>query len=131
MNTAIRTPLINALVDSISNGFSHDRLGSTASGPASPAATLTSATTENRTSVTISAPSRPTCVRADSSMPITQIVVMTAIQTTPTSVTANVESAALCQPTSRNEYSPAIWARFAITITSATTIAQPPSQPVD
>jgi hypothetical protein len=64
-------------------------------------------------------------------MPITQIAVMTAIQITPTSVTAAVESAALCQPTSRNEYRPAICARLAITITSATTIAQPPSQPVD
>ena len=51
----------------------------------------------------ISAPSSPTCVRADSSMPITQIVVMTAIQTTPTAVTANTDSAALSQPTSRNE----------------------------
>ncbi len=103
MNTAISTPLISALVESIANGFSHERLGSTDSGPASPLATLTSATTENSTSVMISAPSSPTCVRADSSMPITQIVVMTAIHTTPTSVTANTESAALCQPTSRNE----------------------------
>ena len=70
-------------------------------------------------------------MRADSSMPITQIVVMIAIQTTPTAVTAKVESAALCQPTSRNEYRPAICARFAITMTSATMIAQPPSQPAD
>src|SRR3954454_1644537 len=131
MNTAISTPLINALVESIAKGFSHDRLGSTESGPASPVATLISATTENSTSVMISAPRRPTWVRADSSMPMTQIVVMTAIHTTPTVVTANVESAALCQPTSRNEYSPAICARFAITMTSATTIAQPPSHPAD
>src|SRR4051794_31230622 len=131
MNTAMSTPLISALVESIWNGLSQPKLGSTACGPASPDATLTSATIENSTSVMISAPSRPTCVRADSSMPITQIAVMIAIQTTPTSVTANVESAALCQPTSRNEYRPAICARLAITITSATTIAQPPSQPTD
>src|SRR3954468_13329515 len=103
MNTAISTPLISALNEPIWNGLSQPRLGSTACGPALPDATLTSATIENSTSVTISAPSRPTCVRADSSIPITQIVVMIAIQTTPTSVTANVESAALCQPTSRNE----------------------------
>jgi hypothetical protein len=62
-----------------------------------------SATSANAASVTISAPSRPTCVRADSSMPITQIAVMIAIQTTPTAVTANVESAALSHSTSRNE----------------------------
>ena len=68
-------------------------------------------------------------MRAESSMPITQIAVMTAIQITPTSVTANVDAAAASQPTSRNEYRPAIWARFAITITSATMIAQPPIQP--
>ena len=77
----------------------------------------------------ISAPSRPTWVRAESSIPITQIAVITAIQITPTNVTANVDAAAESQPTSRNEYRPAIWARFAITITSATTIAHPPIQP--
>ncbi len=62
-------------------------------------------------------------------MPMTQIAVITAIQMTPTSVTANVESAALCQSKSRNVYRPAIWARLAITITSATMIAQPVIQP--
>src|SRR6476659_6803660 len=129
MNTAMSTPLTTALNESIWNGFTHAKLGSTACGPAVPAATLTSATTENATSVMSSALSNPTCVRAESSMPITQIAVMIAIQTTPTAVTAAVESAALCQPTSRNEYSPAICARFAITMTSATTIAQPPIQP--
>src|ERR1044072_8720318 len=131
MNTAISTPLISALNESTWNGLSHDRLGSTECGPASPDATLTRATIENSTSVMISAPSRPTCVRADNSMPMTQIVVMIAIQMTPTAVTANVESAPPRKPTSRNEYTPAICARFAITMTSATTIAQPPSQPAD
>ena len=56
----------------------------------------------NSASVITSAPSSPTCVRADSSMPITQIAVITAIQITPTKVTAKVESAALCQSKSRN-----------------------------
>src|SRR4029078_9647672 len=112
MNTARGTPLISWLVESTANGFSHDSDGSTEWGPAAPVATLTSATTENSTSVTISALSSPTCVRADSSMPMTQIVVMIAIQITPTSVTANVESAALCQPTSTNEHTPAISAEF-------------------
>src|SRR3954452_23272938 len=101
MNTAISTPLTSAEKLPISSGLIQERLGSTALGPALPVATATRATTANTTRVTISAPSRPTCVRADSSMPITQIVVMTAIQTTPTAVTAAVESAALCQPTSR------------------------------
>ena len=68
-------------------------------------------------------------MRADSSMPITQIAVMIAIQTTPTAVTATVESAADCQPKSRKLYRPAICARLAITMMSATMIAQPPIQP--
>ena len=54
---------------------------------------------------------------------------MIAIHTTPTAVTAAVESAADCQSTSRKLYSPAICARLAMTMTSATMIAQPPSQP--
>jgi hypothetical protein len=101
MNTAISTPLTIAETLSISNGLIHERLGSTALSPALPVATATSATTANTTSVMISALSRPTCVRAESSIPITQIAVMTAIHTTPTAVTARVESAAPCQPTSR------------------------------
>ena len=43
-------------------------------------------------------------------------------------VTASVDGAST--PNSRNEYRPAIWARLAITIRSATMIAQPPIQPV-
>src|SRR3954451_11446105 len=101
MNTAISTPLTIAEKLSISNGLIQERLGSPAFSPALPVATATSATTEKITSVMISALSRQTCVRAESSIPITQIAVMIAIQTTPTMVTAVVESAALCQPTSR------------------------------
>ena len=41
-------------------------------------------------------------MRADSSMPMTQIAVMITIHTMPTMVTAVVESAAVCQPKSRN-----------------------------
>jgi hypothetical protein len=103
MNTAMSTPETSASKESMANGLSQPRLGSTAFGPASPAAIFTKATIANRASVISSAPSRPTCVRADSSMPITQIVVMIAIHITPTAVTATVESAALCQSTSRNE----------------------------
>src|SRR4051812_41178826 len=54
---------------------------------------------------------------------------MTAIQITPMNVTQKVLAAAPSAPTSRNEYSPAICARFAITTMSAMMIAQPPSQP--
>ena len=103
MNTAMSTPATSASKLSTANGLSHAMLGSTDSGPASPAATLISATTAKAASVRISAPRRPTCVRAESSMPITQIAVMIAIHTTPTDVTANVDAAALSQPTSRNE----------------------------
>ena len=49
----------------------------------------------------ISAPSRPTWVRAESSIPITTIEVIRAIQMTPTRVTATVEAAADSQPTRR------------------------------
>ena len=66
-------------------------------------ATLTSATAANSARVRISAVSSHFCVVAFSSMPITQIHVMIAIQTTPTSVTAQLVSAADCQPKSRNE----------------------------
>jgi hypothetical protein len=103
MNTATSTPATSASNESISSGFNQLKLKSTASAPASPLATLTSAKIANSSSVISSALSRPTCVRAESSMPITQIAVMIAIQTTPTSVTASVEAAAESQPTSRNE----------------------------
>jgi len=51
----------------------------------------------------ISAVSSHFCVAALSSMPMTQIHVMTPIHTTPTNVTAQLVSAADCQPKSRNE----------------------------
>ena len=69
MNTATRSPATNPSVESIANGENQPRSGLTEPSGASPVATLASATTANRTSVRISAPSRPTCVRADSSMP--------------------------------------------------------------
>ena len=65
--------------------------------------------------------------RALTSTPMTRTAVMIAIQTTPTAVTASVEGAST--PNSRKEYSPAIWARLAITIRSATMIARPPASP--
>ena len=51
----------------------------------------------NSARVKISAASRPTWVRAESSIPITTIEVMMMIQTTPTAVTAKVDSAAAVQ----------------------------------
>jgi hypothetical protein len=69
MNTDSSTPSTNALLLSTANGLIHERLGSTELGPAWPEATLTSATTEKMASVMSSAPSRPTCVRAESSIP--------------------------------------------------------------
>ena len=51
----------------------------------------------------ISAASSPIWVRAESSIPIRTIAVMSAIQTTPTTVTAKVEAAAESQPTRRKE----------------------------
>src|SRR5262245_13019065 len=103
MNTASSIPPTNGPGDAenglifpsgMSNGFSHDSAGWMASGPASPPYTLINATTENTTNVRISAPSSPTWVRADNSIPITQITVITAIQITPTTVTAKVDGSA-------------------------------------
>ena len=61
---------------------------------------MTSATTEKRARVKISAASNPTWVRAESSIPITTIAVMIAIQITPTVVTARVDSARVSRPKS-------------------------------
>ena len=66
-------------------------------------ATFANATTANSARVRISAVSSHFCVVALSSMPMTQIQVMIAIHATPTSVTAQLVSAAACQPKSRNE----------------------------
>ncbi len=52
---------------------------------------------------------------------------MITIQAMPTTVTQNVGG--LWLPNSWNEYCPATWDRFAITMTSAAMIPQPPIQP--
>ena len=57
MNTATSTPLMSAVVESISNGLSHDSDGSIES-EKSPAYTRTRATIANSARVAISAPSR-------------------------------------------------------------------------
>src|SRR3954471_13194091 len=127
MNTASRTPETSASVESIAKGENQDSCGLTEPDGASPAQTRTRATTAKSASATISAVRSQRCVRALSSMPITQMYVMTAIQTTPITVTAKVDGSST--PNRRNEYRPAIWARFAMTMMSATTIAQPETQP--
>ncbi len=63
---------------------------------------MTIATTANSASVATSAVSSHCCVLALSSMPMTQIHVMIAIQITPTIVTAHIVEAAASQPNSRN-----------------------------
>src|SRR3954470_6381733 len=125
MKIATSRPDVIAPTEPTANGENQESAGVAAP---SPNPTRTSATTANAASVTISAASSQRCVRALTSTPITQTPVMIAIQTTPTAVTAIVDGASI--PASRNEYRPAIWARLAITIRSATMIAQPPSQPV-
>ena len=69
MNTATNNPSRTPSSELIANGLNQLSSGVTEPAPASPAATLTKATTANSASVRISAPSSPTCVRADSSMP--------------------------------------------------------------
>ena len=51
------------------------------------------------------------------------------IQMTPATVDHNVLSARSEAPNKVNEYEPAIWARLAITITSAAMMPQPPIHP--
>ncbi len=80
--------------------MNQERLGSIEASGALPEKTLTRATIANSARVTISAPSRPTWVRAESSIPITTIEVISAIQTTPSAVTATVDSARLFSPKS-------------------------------
>src|ERR1700710_2223102 len=84
-------------------GLIQERLGGTEPEGALPGETLIRATSENSTRVKISAASRPTWVRAESSIPITTIAVMITIQITPTAVTATVDSARLSRPKSSNE----------------------------
>src|SRR4051812_1740642 len=102
MKTASRTPEVSALVESIANGENHESSGLIEPAGAVPAHTRVRATTAKMPSVTTSAVSSHCCVLALSSMPMTQIHVMIAIQTTPMIVTAHIVSAADCQPNSRN-----------------------------
>src|SRR5919112_1901970 len=108
MKTASSTPDTSAPDESIANGENHESSGELDPGGPAPAHTRTSSTTAKIASVTISAVSSQRCVRAFSSMPFTQMYVITAIHTTPTAVTATVEGSSI--PNSRNEYSPAICA---------------------
>src|SRR5919201_5733507 len=127
MNTPMSRPEVSAPTESIANGENHDSDGSADPEGPSPVHTRTSATTAKADRVAISDVSSQRCVRALTSMPITQITVITAIQATPTAVTAATDGSST--PSSRNVYSPAICARLAITMRSATMMAQPPIQP--
>src|SRR3954454_1706786 len=89
MNTARSTPLISALSDTPEKGENQLRSTWLEAAGAEPPYTLISATTAKIISVMNSAPSRNCWVRADNSIPRQQIHVITAIQTTPTSVTSN------------------------------------------
>src|SRR5512138_3589796 len=82
-------------------GLSHEKLNGT-SVSTLVVATLTNATTENSASVSTSAVSSHRCVRALSSMPMTQIHVIRTIQRTPMIDTAHAVEAALVMPNSRN-----------------------------
>src|ERR1700761_680691 len=102
MNTASSIPA--EISEGLSaNGLIQEKLGSIEFGPALPEITLIRATTEKRAKVKISAASRPTWVRAESSIPRSTIQVISTIQATPTAVTAAVDSAAAVQPKSSNE----------------------------
>ncbi len=72
----------------MANGLSHDNDGVIDPVLLNPVYTSKSATAAKTASVTISMPSKRNCVHAESSIPTTQMVVRTAIQMTPTNVTA-------------------------------------------
>ncbi len=69
-------------------------------------------------------------MRAESSIPMTQIAVMMMIQITPRKPTQKRLLARPLAPNSRKVYWPAIWARLGMTTRSVTRIPQPAIQPV-
>jgi hypothetical protein len=82
------------------NGLNHDSDGWMASAPAWPEYTLTSAVTAKIARISSSRLSRMTWVRADSSMPIQAISVISRIHTQPTKVTQKVLAARSSAPKS-------------------------------
>ena len=127
MKMPISSPAVSAPIDPTANGLNHDSDGWIDPRIPWPVKTRPSATTAKTARVAISAVSSQRCVRALTSMPITQMKVITAIQAIPIAVTATTDG---CEtPNRRNVYSPAICARLAMTMTSATMIAQPPIHP--
>ncbi len=97
-----------------------------------PPYTLASATIEKMTRITSSAPNRATCVRAESSIPMKQMAVITTIQMTPTKVTQNPPGllAIPWAPNSEKVYCPAIELKLGMTTRSVTRIPQPAIHPV-
>src|SRR3954447_4249099 len=93
MNSPSRTPSARAEKDEMWNGLIQSKLG-VAAPP------LISATTANAPRIAISAPSSHLCVAALSSMPITQIHVISTIHRQRAAVTAQVVFAADSQPNS-------------------------------
>src|SRR5689334_10452629 len=102
MNTASRKPADSVEnVNPPPNGLNHDSDGWIARSPALLPYTATNATTAKIARISNSRPSRITWVRADSSIPIQAISVITRIQMEPTIVTA-VWLLDRCEPNSEN-----------------------------
>ena len=98
MKTPIRSPLTSAPELSIANGDSHDRAGSIDPSGADPEATLTSATPANSSRASTWAKIITFCTRAESSVPSTQIKVISAMITTAIAVTVGFDAAAESSP---------------------------------
>ena len=92
---------MRAAPDSISNGFSQESEGSIESAGASFARTRAMAQPANKSRAPIWATIITFCTRADSSVPITQIAVITMMIATARPMTAAFDSAAESQPKSR------------------------------
>ena len=92
MNTPVSTPRVSAFALLISKGLNQDSDGSIAPADASPAATRTIATIPNSSSAATWAKISTRWKCADSSVPITQIAVITRMIAIANIVTATFES---------------------------------------
>jgi len=100
MKTPRRSADTRAEKSATAKGENHDASGEADSSVPLPVQTLISATAAKTRSASTWHSVSTFCSRADSSVPITQIAVMTTITATARTVTATFDPAAPCAPTS-------------------------------
>ena len=114
----------------ISSGLNQLHDGRTEPAGTAPRYTRTSATPAKISYIPTSTVSNTRCTQAETSRPRAHNHVITAMNATPTNSTPPLVALwpMPSAPTSKKLYYPAIWARLAITKTSAATMAHPPNQ---